>query len=165
MKKPKILLTLIIGIIIGIMASIGVYFLTEGDVAWQEYIEVKVIPNVVLALSTISALCVAVMPLLTKIKLTLTSFDKATQDVNGTAQSGKNATKTVLECKDEIKQLMAEIKETKDEMKQMAVPIQQGIDHLEKITRIGFCNTSELVKNGYAREIAKVGHENENTEI
>jgi hypothetical protein len=161
MRKSRVALTLIIGIIIGIMASIGVYFLTEGDVAWQEYIEVKVIPNVVLALSTISALCVATMPLLAKIKLTLTSFDKATQDVNGSAESGKNATKTVLECKDEIKQMMNELEVAKSQMQEAMVPIQQGVQNLEEIVRIGFCNTSELVKNGYARQISKVGHVDE----
>lgn len=161
MKKTRVVLTLVIGIVIGIMASIGVYFLTEGDVAWQEYIEVKVIPNVVLALSTISALCVATMPLLTKIKLTLTSFDKATQDVNGSAESGKNATKTVLECKDEIKQMMNELEIAKSQMQEAMIPIQQGVQNLEEIVRIGFCNTSELVKNGYARQISKVGHEDE----
>ena len=161
MKKTRVVLTLVIGIVIGIMASIGVYFLTEGDVAWQEYIEVKVIPNVVLALSTISALCVATMPLLTKIKLTLTSFDKATQDVNGSAESGKNATKTVLECKDEIKQMMNELEIAKSQMQEAMIPIQQGVQNLEEIVRIGFCNTSELVKNGYARQISKVGHVDE----
>lgn len=161
MKKTRVVLTLVIGIVIGIMASIGVYFLTEGDVAWQEYIEVKVIPNVVLALSTISALCVATMPLLTKIKLTLTSFDKATQDVNGSAESGKNATKTVLECKDEIKQMMNELEIAKSQMQGAMIPIQQGVQNLEEIVRIGFCNTSELVKNGYARQISKVGHVDE----
>ena len=161
MKKTRVLLTFVIGIVIGIMASIGVYFLTEGDVAWQEYIEVKVIPNVVLALSTISALCVATMPLLTKIKLTLTSFDKATQDVNGSAESGKNATKTVLECKDEIKQMMNELEIAKSQMQEAMIPIQQGVQNLEEIVRIGFCNTSELVKNGYARQISKVGHVDE----
>ena len=161
MKKTRVVLTLVIGIVIGIMASIGVYFLTEGDVAWQEYIEVKVIPNVVLALSTISALCVATMPLLTKIKLTLTSFDKATQDVNGSAESGKNATKTVLECKDEIKQMMNELEIAKSQTQEAMIPIQQGVQNLEEIVRIGFCNTSELVKNGYARQISKVGHEDE----
>ena len=161
MKKTRVVLTLVIGIVIGIMASIGVYFLTEGDVAWQEYIEVKVIPNVVLALSTISALCVATMPLLTKIKLTLTSFDKATQDVNGSAESGKNATKTVLECKDEIKQMMNELEIAKSQTQEAMIPIQQGVQNLEEIVRIGFCNTSELVKNGYARQISKVGHVDE----
>lgn len=161
MRKSRVALTLIIGIVIGIMASIGVYFLTEGDVAWQEYIEVKVIPNVVLALSTISALCVATMPLLTKIKLTLTSFDKATQDVNGSAENGKNATKTVLECKDEIKQMMSELEAAKTQMQEAMMPIQQGVQNLEEIVRIGFCNTSELVKNGYARQISKVGHVDE----
>ncbi len=161
MKKTRVVLTLVIGIVIGIMASIGVYFLTEGDVAWQEYIEIKVIPNVVLALSTISALCVATMPLLSKIKLTLTSFDKATQDVNGSAESGKNASKTVLECKDEIKQMMNEFEVAKSQMQEAMIPIKQGVQNLEEIVRIGFCNTSELVKNGYARQISKVGHVDE----
>jgi hypothetical protein len=41
------------------------------------------------------------------------------------------------------------------------VPIQQGVQNLEEIVRIGFCNTSELVKNGYARQISKVGHVDE----
>jgi hypothetical protein len=101
------------------------------------------------------------MPLLSKIKLTLTSFDKATQDVNGSAENGKNATKTVLEYKDEMKQMMDEFEIAKSQMQEAMIPIQQGVQNLEEIVRIGFCNTSELVKNGYARQISKVGHVDE----
>ena len=166
MRLSKLLTILLIGIVIGITACVGVYFLTQNDIAWQEYIDTKVIPNVVLALSTISALCVAAMPIITKIKATLTSFDKATQDVNGTAQSGKNTIENVLKCKEDIQAIMDEFTLAKTEMQEALTQMQNGINNIETISRIGFGNTSELVKNGYARQIAEVGQDDtQETEI
>lgn len=164
MKISKLLAILLIGIVIGVLACVGVYFLTQNDIAWQEYLDTKVIPNVVLALSTISALCVAAMPIITKIKTTLTSFDKATQDVNGTAESGKNTVENVLKCKDDIQIMMNEFIATKTEMQEALIQMQNGINNIETISRIGFGNTSELVKNGYARQIAEVGQDDNTQE-
>ncbi len=161
MKKTKLLIALVLGIAIGMLISVGIYFLTIGDIAWQEYLETKLIPNAVLALSTISALCVAAMPLLSKIKTTLKGFDKATEDVNTTAENGKNTVSNVLECRDEIKLLVEDLKTVKQDIETAIAPIKKNTENLEKIVRIGFGNTSELVKNGYARQIAKVGNEDE----
>ena len=39
--------------------------------------------------------------------------------------------------------------------------LRSGLSNIESIVRIGFGNTEELVQKGFAREIEKVGMENE----
>ena len=37
--KTKFILGLFLGIVLGALIAIGVYFLTVGEVAWKEYVE------------------------------------------------------------------------------------------------------------------------------
>ena len=82
MKKSKIAILFILGFILGVLVAAGVYFLTIGEVAWQEYVETKLIPSVVLALSAISALCVAALPIISKIlfQINLILFSNKSKD-------------------------------------------------------------------------------------
>ena len=42
--------------------------------------------------------------------------------------------------------------------------VKSAAENSEKILRLGFCNTEELVKKGYASEIQKVGAKDEQNE-
>ena len=97
MKKSKIVVLFILGFVLGALAAVGVYFLTVGEVAWQEYVETKLIPNVVLALSAISALCVAALPIISKIQVSVAKFNQATSDVNATVENGKKTDEKLAE--------------------------------------------------------------------
>ena len=139
--KGKFILGLVFGIILGVLVAVGVYFLTVGDVAWKEYVQNELAPNIVLAFTTITTLCLAALPIISKVKNALNGFNSATKDVNDTvANNGKNEKR------------IAELEERLDR-------IEAATENTEKIVRLAFCNTDELVKKGYANEIAKVGQD------
>lgn len=157
MKKSKIIVLLLLGFTLGALAAVGVYFLTEGEVAWQEYVETKLIPNAVLALSSVSALCIAALPLVSKIQASVAKFNQATSDVNSTVANGKKTDTKLAEQDEKIE----DFSERFDQMEKMFTEgfafVKSSAENTEKILRIGFCNTEELVRKGYAAEIAKVG--------
>lgn len=139
--KGKFFLGLALGVIVGALVAIGVYFLTVGEVAWKEYVESELAPNVVLALTSIGTILLAAIPILSKVTSAINSFKSATKDVNDTvANNGKN------------EQRIAELEQRLDR-------IEKAAENTEEIVRIAFCNTDELVKKGYAKEIAKVGQD------
>ena len=141
--KARFFIGLLTGVVLGALIACGVYFLTVGDVAWQEYIEEKLAPNIVIVLSSIGTILLAATPVISKISSAVEKFKKATKDVNDTVENnGKNESR------------IARLEE------RLGV-IETTAKNTEKIVRLGFCNTSELVTKGYANEIAKVGGENE----
>lgn len=152
--KVKFVLGLLLGIILGALIAIGVYFLTVGEVAWKEYVENSLIPNVVLALTSIGMICLAALPILKKIKSTIDIFKSATQDVNDTVANNGKTEKKVVELEERIAGLEDRLGS-----------IETSSKNTEQIVRIAFCNTDELVKKGYAKEIAKVGSDEDNKEI
>lgn len=157
MKKLKAILLILVGFLLGALTAVGVYFITVGEVAWKEYVETTLIPNITLALTTISALAVAALPIIAKVKGAVDKFDKATGDINDTVENGR-MTEGKLSEQD---RRLNHFNERFDSLENKLVPIQKSADNTEKIVRIGFCNTDELVRKGYAAEIEKVGVENE----
>lgn len=142
-SKVKFFLGLLIGLIVGALIACGIYFLTVGEVAWQEYIQEKLAPNVVIVLSSVGTILFAAMPVIGRVSAAVEKFKKATKDVNDTVENnGKNESR--------IASLEARLDS-----------IETATTNTEKIVRIAFCNTNELVKKGYAKEIAKVGGDNE----
>ena len=115
MKKSKIIVLLLLGFTLGALAAVGVYFLTEGEVAWQEYVETKLIPNAVLALSSVSALCIAALPLVSKIQASVAKFNQATSDVNSTVANGKKTDTKLAEQDEKIE----DFSERFDQMEKM----------------------------------------------
>ena len=110
------------------------------------YIEGTVIPAVVAVISGVSALYIMTLPLIRGVKATLSkmsdakkSFDAATAKVKSTDEE-KAATEAELAA-----------------LREDVAYIKAHIDNVEKIERIGFCHMKELVQNGRAREIGKVG--------
>lgn len=144
--KVKFVIGLLLGIIIGALIAVGVYFLTVGEVAWKEYVENSLIPNIVIALTSISAILVAAIPIISKVMSTLNSFKSATKDVNDTVANNGKTEKKVVELEERIAGLEG-----------CLGGIETSSKNTEQIVRIAFCNTDELVRKGYAKEIAKVG--------
>lgn len=164
MKKSKVVILFILGIVIGALAAVGVYFLTVGEVAWQEYIETKLIPNITLALSAISALCVAALPIIAKVETAVSKFKQATDDVNATVDNDKTVVQTIGEYSTKLDVLVTELKTLKTDVESIIAPVAKKVENIEKVVHIGFCNNEELVKKGYAHEIEKVGVEDESSE-
>ncbi len=161
MKKTVLF---IFGVIFGVLGAVSVYFLTVGEVAWQEYFETKLVPNVVLAVTTVFALYYSSIPIINKIKTAVTLFTKATTDVNTTVESGKQTENKLAQQDEKIAAFAERFNEIEKLFTEELKNLKKTAENSEKILRIGFGNTIELVKRGYAAEIAKVGKTNEQNE-
>lgn len=161
MKKTKIFLLLVLGFIVGAMTAIGVYFLTVGEVAWQEYVETKLVPNIVFILTAIGTIGVAATPIINRVQATLQKFDKATEDVNDTVEKGRTTAEQLKLQDERIADLHRELDELKIAVVEEIQTVHDAAVNTEQIVRIAFCNTEELVNKGYATEIAKVGANDE----
>lgn len=146
MKKSKAFLLILLGAILGAGACIAVYWLVRGDVDWVTYIQNDIIPAATLAVSTGAAIWLLVSPMIKKIVSAAGLFDTATKGVTSTADMGKESLGRLAEY-------TKILEETKASMEKMNASLKD----VEKICRIGFTNTDELVRKGYASEIAKVG--------
>lgn len=141
-----LLLMFAAGLAVGGAIACGIYFLSVGEASWQEYIENKLVPNVVFALSGIGAICIAAIPVCKRIIDAAEKFKSATFDVNAAVTNDKKT-------KQELSDIEARL-----------IRIEQAAANTEKIVQIGFCNLDELVSKGYAAEIAKVGEEGDDHE-
>lgn len=63
------------------------------------------------------------------------------------------------------------LKKKNKQLEERLARVEEKVENIDKNTidtkemvKIGFCNTAELVQNGYAEEIAKVGENEEETE-
>lgn len=156
MKKTKIFLALVIGFILGALVVVGVYFLTVGEVAWQEYVETKLIPNAVLALTAIGGLATAALPIVAKVQKAVDKFNKATQDVNDTVENGRKTEGALNEQDKKISRFDERFDELEKKFEEKIAPVEKDTKATKEMCRIGFCNMGELVQSGYAAEIAKV---------
>lgn len=176
MKKTKIFLTFILAFTLGVLTAVGAYFYVVGegvigDVDLYEYIKTEVIPNAILALSSISALCVAAIPIIKRVELALSGFDKATKDVNDTVLSDREMLKKADEQKAELERIKGTVLSAVDEIRTLKEEIlgsiavaEKHVENIEEIVHIGFEEDAELVKRGIAAKIAKVGVEDDGRE-
>lgn len=149
MKTVKwvwVLIALIFGMAAGVGGAIGVYYLTVGEVAWQSYLETELVPTVTSIASGISIILLAVMPVASRVLKAADKFVGATKEIN-TAVNNNEKTERKIKGIDER---LTEIEKT--------------TQNTEKIVRIGFGNMKELVVKGQAREIAKVGTKEEQSD-
>jgi hypothetical protein len=157
MKKLKIFLLCLLMFALGVGAAAGVYYLTVGDVAWEAYLEEQLIPAALIVISSVGTICLTALPVLKQIKASGLRFDKASADVNATVKSKENYDKQLEVYGERITKMETCMREGMARM-------ERKLDRVERIERIGFGNTRELVQNGYARAIAKVGDEDEDLE-
>lgn len=128
---------------------------------WVEWVKQELVPYAVLAISAIGTIIVAVSPILAKSKKAIDKFKDVTKDVNGTKENGE---KSIQRMEAFAKDTEAKLQGIADDFSQKVkdfderlTRIEQASENAEKIARIGFGNMEELVKNGYAAEIEKVG--------
>lgn len=157
MKRSKTILIFIIGVILGALAAAGVYFLTVGDVAWQEYLETKLIPNAVIVFSAVGSLAVAAIPVINRVHNELDKFGMATKNINYTIAMGKKANECLKAQDAKIESFNKRFDEFEKYLSESVGPILKSAQNTENILRIGFCNTTELIEKGFAEDIAKVG--------
>lgn len=110
------------------------------------YFEEKIMPYVASGATGFIIILIGLMPVIKKML-------KIAIDL-------KNAKETLKASNDENLKLKKDIEDLKQDNAEMKAMLHQVID----ISMLGFCNTKELVVNGYANEIAKVGKKNEENE-
>ena len=173
-KSKRVLLTLLIFFALGIgvllvalPTSSVVYAAAETDETVEATVEEEkgwgeeLVPYAVLAISAIGTIIIGVSPILAKVKKASDKFKDAANDVNGTKENGE---KSIQKIESFAKDAEAKLQGIADDFSQRVkdfderlTRIEQASANAEKITRIGFGNMEELVKNGYAAEIEKVG--------
>lgn len=136
--KTKKLFMFFSGLIVG-ATIICVMFLIRADIDWKEYIEKYIAPNIILFLSTVFTIYLTVKPV---INLVISAAEKFKSSSKILENNIKNESRIV-------------------NLEEKLCTIETTVKNTEKIVRLGFCNTNELVTKGYANEIAKVGGENE----
>jgi len=178
MKIIKKIIIALILLVIGAMAGLSVYLFDEGDAALITYVEETLIPNAVLALTSVFGLAIASYPILEKITKRLADFSRATDKLERTSKNGEDLLKENEAFKEAVTEELKSLKDAltdklseytkeltsahndfstlKEELIKEEKAIEAGEDQIKKMLLIGLCNNSELVKKGYAREIAKV---------
>ena len=157
MKKGRWILWLFVGLCLGVLACVAIYFVIQGGVDWETYLKETIIPEATVIATSVGTLCLLIQPIMNKIAESASLFKKAKEQIDDTVEGNKNQVTENAEVRAQV----AALKEEVDEIKRVA-------EHNEQILRIGFGNLEELVVNGYAHEIAKVGAENgseEKTEL
>ena len=154
MKIFKAFLLILLGIGLGVAGALGFYYLTIGELAWQTYVEEKLIPNAVFVISSISTIALLASPFIKKILLASDKFSKATEDVTSTDKNGKQMLKTTGEMMEEFRKLRSDVEASMSAVK-------TTVDNIERVVHLGFEHENQLVADGWAKEIAKVGNEDE----
>ena len=142
---------------------------------FKSYFEGVLVPEMVKYATIALTLFFAITPYLIKIKNGADKFAKTTDDVNSTVKTGKeiyaNVQKLESSVQDTISGLGRTVKDTMRIMmtdfttktksqEQINKDTKEAVQRIEKMLLIGFGNTEELVRKGYAAEIARVKDEN-----
>lgn len=125
---------------------------------WSEYIDEHIMPWLSLSVSAIVGIYLAISPILNKIKQTSGIFDGAAGRLDEAEAVVSEAKRKFETATKENEKLVAEFKEVKEGYKRMI----KSISNIERIVRLGFENSDELIVKGYAREIEKIGGAEDN---
>lgn len=117
---------------------------------WKEFVEVELLPKAILAISSLATAYTMFIPLINRVKAELDKFKVATDDINTTTGASLRANKQVAELKEEMEKRLNTYEEYILEMKKLT-------EQNAEILKAGLCNIPDLVKNGTARRIAKIG--------
>ncbi len=155
LSKKKTGLILCIALALGVVCGVGAYFgvaYIEGGGTVDgalDYIEVTVLPALVSAGTFVVAAYIASRPLIDKGLKLYANFKAAKEDIGSVSESGTQMISLVNELKDELKTVIAENGDLNAELS----AIRKDFEGIKKAITIGFGNTAELVRNGYAKQI------------
>lgn len=146
---------------------------------WSELLQEKVIPYVVATLTALSALYLAVSPILVKVKNASDAFDKSSGELKATNESALEDAKrnkaryikmqkavedAVGAIKEEMRAAVKEIRATKEQIAQDNESIREDMKKVYEMEsdillmgKLGFGEDTELVKKGIASQIARIG--------
>ena len=114
----------------------------------SNYFREEIMPFIVANISAIGTAALGILLTLGKIK----------QATNALTQSNNENSKIKIrnmQLENEIAELKKDINYCKEELSRIYITS----DKTKEMVKIGFCNTNELVANGYAEKIAEVANE------
>ena len=112
----------------------------------SNYFRERIMPYITANISSIVSALIVILTTLGKLKAATTEL------------KASNAENIYLKKKNK------KLEEDVEELKKEVASLKKTAENTKEMVKIGFCNTSELVANGYAAEIAKVGENEEESE-
>ena len=138
---------------------------------FEAFVNEKIVPYVIVAVSAVAAIYVAISPILAKIKASSDKFDTATGGLSEANAQGKAAKEQSASMLAELQAERAaqRVEQTAFENR-VAAQMQSMIDTVQNalgvanvqtreirdMVQIGFCNNKDLVERGYAKQIARI---------
>ena len=142
---------------------------------WKELITNKVIPIVVFAITAIGGVYVAIAPVLNRMRNASGNMEKSTGGINHAAEASRQAVKKIDDFRADIEKSMQEfsvmiekilaenqdnfrtisaLKEQKvEDMRERLEQMKSEMGNMEAMLTVGFGNSDELVRKGYAKVI------------
>ena len=114
-----------------------------GAVTELVHVHDELVPMLTIGLSVIGAVFAALMPLLKNVSLGADKFSSAAKAIEKVSNDNEKNVRKISDLENRLEN------------------IERASKNTEEIVRIGFGNLKELVVKGHAREIAKVGKEEE----
>lgn len=124
---------------------------------WEVFFEEKILPNIVAVVTALSALYLALMPLIVRVKNTSAMIEKSSKRVDDAAFLAENSKKQYEETSGKIRQN----NETVAGFEGRLSTVEKQNREIISILKNGFCNMDEMVKKGYAEQIAGIGNDGE----
>lgn len=124
---------------------------------WEVFFEEKILPNIVAVVTALSALYLALMPLIVRVKNTSTMIEQSSKRVDDAASLAENSKKQYEETSGEIRKN----NETVAGFEGRLSLVEKQNREIISILKNGFCNMDEMVKKGYAEQIARIGNDGE----
>lgn len=148
---------------------------------WRKLINETVIPNVLEILATLSALYLAVSPILAKVKSASEAFEKSSEELETTnkdaAEDAKRSKARYIKMQKSVEDAVAtmtaivktaveEVQAVKEQVAQQNASMMEEVhkvydmeSNILRMGKLGFGEDSELVKKGIAAQIAMIGEE------
>lgn len=127
---------------------------------WEVFFEEKILPNAVAALTVLLTLYVTLSPLIIRIKNTNDRIRRSTESVDFAAKSAKESQEKYESACSLSRENDAKIAGFEKRLRLM----ERKQDQTIRMLKSGFCNLDEIVKKGYAEEIAREGDDTEEEE-
>lgn len=128
--------------------------LTDDEFDWSVWFKKEALPVVIATGIGIVTICSVLAPVLNTVNGGIKLFKKSKDEYDKT-------TSKVIDAQTEINKTAESVKNIFNEVCGLRVQV----ENLTKITKMAISNNAELVKNGYANEILKIGGENGSKEV
>jgi hypothetical protein len=155
----------------------------ENDFDWSEWFKEKAMPVLIAVSAGVVTICSFLYPVLYAVNGGVKLFKKSKAEFDNVTTKVVETQNEIIEFKttslirisevadkmqSEVASIMKQSKEELDDIKakntavldeygKKLAELTEQVENSVKIAKIGFCNSKELVKNGYANEIMKVG--------